>query len=125
MNIALFNTVSKKDYLDYTSSSSDLKKVVKFLELTSNDVSKATGQRKDTIRYDERISHELQERLEEIGNIINLTASFFDGDLKKTSIWFKTKNPLLGDVSPRDMIRYGRYDKLQKFIFNALDGNRP
>lgn len=125
MNQALFNTVSNKDYLGYTSSKLDLKKVGNFLDLGKNDISKATGQRKDSIRYDARMPHELQERLEEIGNIINLTASYFGGDLIKTSTWFKTPNPLLGDVSPRDMIRYGRYDKLRKFILNAIAGNNP
>ena len=124
MNTALFNTVSNKDYLGFTSSTADLKEVANFLDFSKNDISKATGQRKDSIRYD-RMPHELQERLEEIGNIINLTASFFEGDLRKTALWFKTPNPLLGDVSPRDMIRYGRYDKLRKFILNALAGNNP
>ena len=27
---------------------------------------------------------------------------------------------MLGDVSPRDMIRLGRYERLRKFIINAL-----
>lgn len=125
MGQALFNTVSDKDYLGYTASVADLKKIGLFLDLGKNDLSKATGQKKDSIRYDTRMPHELQERLEEIGNIINLTASFFEGDLKKTAIWFKTANPLLGDVSPRDMIRYGRYDKLRKFILNAIAGIKP
>lgn len=125
MSHALFNTVSDKDYLGYTSSPSDLKRIGSFLGLGKNDISKATGQPKDSIRYDARMPHEFQERLEEIGNIINLTASLFGGDLKKTSTWFKTQNPLLGDISPIDMIRYGRYDKLRKFILNAKAGNNP
>jgi hypothetical protein len=52
-----------------------------------------------------------------------LVAQFFGGDAAKTALWFKTKNPLLGDISPRDMIRYGRYEKLRRFIMNALDDN--
>ena len=124
MSVALFQTVPN-DYLGYTDSKEDVKKVVKFLDLHRNEVSKATGQQKDTIRYDAKMPHELQKRLEEIGNIINLTASFFHGDMNKTLIWFKTKNPLLGDLSPREMICYGRYDKLRKFILNALAGIKP
>ena len=27
---------------------------------------------------------------------------------------------MLGDVSPRDMIRLGRYERLRKFIINAM-----
>jgi hypothetical protein len=38
-------------------------------------------------------------------------------------LWFQTKNPLLGNISPRDMIRYGRYEKLRRFIMNALEDN--
>lgn len=123
MNAQLFNTVSDQDYVGFTKTG--VKSVVKFLGLHNPEVSKATGQPKKSIRYDERMPHELQERLEEIGNIINLTASFFHGDLNKTSLWFKAKNPLLGDISPRDMICYGRYDKLRKFILNAVAENRP
>ena len=121
----LFQTVSKQDYLDISANSSSLKQVIVFLDFKKNDVSKATGQAKNSIRYDERMPHELKERLFEIGNIINLTASYFDGDMQKTQLWFQTKNPLLGNISPRDMIRYGRYSKLYQFILNALAGNQP
>jgi hypothetical protein len=38
-------------------------------------------------------------------------------------LWFKTKNPLLGSISPRDMIRYGRYEKLRRFVMEALEEN--
>jgi hypothetical protein len=31
---------------------------------------------------------------------------------------------MLGDLSPRDMIRLGRFTKLQAFILNARKGNR-
>jgi hypothetical protein len=123
MTAQLFNTVSDEDYISYTTSG--VKQVVDFLHLHKNDVSKATGQKKESIRYDDRIPNELKERLEEIGNIINLTATFFSGDLKKTELWFKTSNPLLGDISPREMIRHGRYEKLRKFILNAISGNKP
>jgi hypothetical protein len=41
-------------------------------------------------------------------------------------LWFKTRNPLLGDISPRDMIRLGRFERLRKFIINAaIKKNRP
>jgi hypothetical protein len=39
-------------------------------------------------------------------------------------LWFKVPNPLLGDVAPRDMIRFGRYKKLLKFIQSALEENQ-
>jgi hypothetical protein len=67
----------------------------------------------------------VRERLEEIAITVNMVAKFFDGDVDKTVTWFKARNPLLGDVSPRDMIRLGRFERLRKFIINAiLDKNR-
>jgi hypothetical protein len=59
----------------------------------------------------------------EIGNICGLVAQFFAGDAAKTALWFKTKNPLFGNISPRDMIRYGRYEKLRRFVMSALEEN--
>lgn len=37
--------------------------------------------------------------------------------------WFTTLNPLLGNVSPIDMIKIGRQDKLCKWIVNQIDEN--
>ncbi len=60
------------------------------------------------------------ERLQEIAITINLVAKIFDGDVQKTAVWFKAKNPNLGDISPRDMVRLGRFDRLRKVIVNAM-----
>lgn len=68
---------------------------------------------------------ELIIRLIEIGLTCELVADYFKGDLKKTAQWFKIKNPALGNISPRDMIRIGRYQKIIQFVMNALQGNRP
>lgn len=59
----------------------------------------------------------------EIANICGLVMQFFGGDAVKTALWFKTKNQSLGDVSPRDMIRCGRYEKLHRFIVDSLQNN--
>ncbi len=58
----------------------------------------------------------------EIANVCGLVAQFFQGDVAKTALWFKTMNPPLG-ISPRDMIRYGRYEKLRRFVMDALEEN--
>jgi len=63
---------------------------------------------------------QIRERFEEIANTINLVAQAFDGDIEKTVAWFKARNPLLGDVSPKEMIRLDRYERLRKFIINAM-----
>lgn len=55
-----------------------------------------------------------------------LVAKFFDGDGAKTLLWMTTKNPLLGNLSPREMIQMGREDKLLKFVKESLAENeRP
>lgn len=120
----IFETVANQDFIGLNQQHG-IEKVVNFLDFKKNDVSKATGQPKSSIRFDERIPKELKKRLMEIGNIINLVAEQFDGDINKTALWFNTKNPMLGNMSPIDMIRFGRYEKLQKFIFNVRSGNLP
>lgn len=67
--------------------------------------------------------NELKERITEWAIALNLVAGFFK-DEKKTVLWFSMPNPLLGGMSPRDMIRVGRFKKLLKFIHNDLDENQ-
>jgi uncharacterized protein (DUF2384 family) len=122
INNDIFVTVPKVDYIQGLKNPQN---VVQFLSLQKSDVSKATGQPKNSIRYDSRIPHELKKRIQEIGSIINLVAEHFEGDLEKTLLWFETDNPLLGDISPRDMIRLGRYQKLRKFVLNSISGEMP
>jgi hypothetical protein len=50
---------------------------------------------------------------------------YFNGDATKAFTWFATKNPSLGGVSPLDMIRVGREEKLKKFIDQSLVGIHP
>lgn len=60
------------------------------------------------------------------GELVRLrwqVVEFFDGDTSRAALWFWLPNPLLGDISPRDMIRYGRYAKLQEFVTDALTEN--
>lgn len=120
----IFNTIPPHNYLGLLGENTP-KKVVNFLKLATNDVSKAMGVSKKSVRYDEKMPRELAERLQEIAIICELVAGYFNGDVQKTALWFQVKNPALGDISPRDMIRLGRYEKLEKFIRNALAGNIP
>lgn len=123
---SIFSTVPDKDYLGFDSGSSmDFQKVVKFANLKKEDVSRATGVPVSSVRYEEeKIPKELKERLTEWGNLFNLVAGYFKGDVRKTALWFQVSNPLLGDLSPRDMIRIGRYKKLYSFVMNSLSENR-
>lgn len=51
--------------------------------------------------------------------------NYFNGDLNKTELWFKTPNPALDDIKPNDMPSMGRHDRLDNFIDNSLDGILP
>lgn len=62
------------------------------------------------------------DKKEEWAVAINLVGNYFK-DEQKTILWFHTSNPLLGEMSPRDMIRLGRFKKLLSFIQNAVANN--
>jgi hypothetical protein len=59
----------------------------------------------------------------EIERLCEQVVGFFEGDVAKTALWFRLPNPLLGDVSPRDMIRFDRYGKLRQYVMGALTEN--
>lgn len=123
---SLFDSVPE-DYFHFGAGQAFQPRVVpEVLGLKREDVSKLASVSLKSVRYDDAIPEPVRERLEEIGITINLVAKFFDGDTDKTVTWFKARNPMLGDVSPRDMIRLGRFERLRKFIINAiLDKHRP
>ncbi len=123
--VDIFSTIPKHDHLGIFKEDNASKKIVDFLNLSKEDVANVTGLPKASIRYDNRIPDELVQHLQEIGITCELVAEYFKGDLRKTTLWFNIRNPALGNISPRDMIRYGRYQKLVKFIQNAFSGNNP
>ena len=54
-----------------------------------------------------------------------LVGNYFADDQTKVNLWFETKNPSLGMVSPNEMIRLGRTTNLRNFIEAAIDANAP
>jgi hypothetical protein len=122
--VALFETIPKKDYLSlFPSGYTDYEKVVDLLDFKKKDVARASNVALQSVRYDPpKMPKELQERIQEWGVALNLVAQFFR-DEQKTILWFKTPNPLLGDIAPRDMIKIGRFKKLRQFILQALSDN--
>lgn len=116
----LFSSVPD-DYMGFgLGDSFDARKVQATLGLKMADVAHLAEVAASSVRYDENIPARVRELLEEIGQTINLVAQAFDGDVQKTVTWFKLRNPMLGDIAPRDMIRLGRYERLRKLIFTAL-----
>jgi Asp-tRNA(Asn)/Glu-tRNA(Gln) amidotransferase C subunit len=116
----LFGNVPE-DFLEFGRGANfDPKKVPALLGLKKEDVSRLAEVSKKSVRYDENIPERVRDRLEEIGATVNMVAQAFDGDVEKTVAWFKARNPMLGDVAPRDMIRLGRYERLRRYIINAM-----
>jgi hypothetical protein len=117
----LFNTVSRRDSLEFWRGNMlNYQKVRDFIGLDTRDVSRVAGVAKSSVRYDEKAPKEVREHLENVANICNLVFQFFNDDVK-TKLWFQTPNPMLGNVSPRDMIRLGRYNKLLRFVTQAME----
>jgi hypothetical protein len=117
----LFNTVSQRDNLKFWRGNMlNYQKVRDFIGLDTRDVSRVAGVAKSSVRYDEKAPKEVREHLENVANICNLVFQFFNDDVK-TKLWFQTPNPMLGNVSPRDMIRLGRYNKLLRFVTQAME----
>lgn len=102
----------------------DAKRVFSFLSYKKEDISAAANIPLSSVRFDERIPETLLDRAREWALAINLVGNFFH-DEPKTMFWFQTPNPLLGNISPKEMIRRGRFKKLLEFIQTALDENSP
>jgi len=97
-------------------------KIVKLLGYKKHDIAAATNVPFNSIRYDNKMPTELKQRFIEWAIALNLVTQFFE-DPEKTILWFNMPNTLLGGMSPKDMIRVGRFKKLLKFIQSSLDEN--
>jgi len=114
-----FDTVPDTNHLGLLGQGTDLRKTVDFLSLKKEEVAKVGGVSKESVRYDEKIPTELRERLLQIATVCELVAQHFKGDAQRTALWFSVPNPLLGNISPRDMIRLGRYHKVLRLVMEA------
>jgi hypothetical protein len=121
---ALFRTVPRKNVLGLFRPGSgdvDVQLTRDFLGFTKEEVASATNVAEGSVRFDERMPSEMRERMIEIATICELVAEYF-GSAEKAALWFKIDNPLLGNWSPRDMVRLGKFKKLHRFVVEALTG---
>ena len=95
------------------------KRVAEIADLSKSDLGKLGKVAKSSVRFDDKMPQSVADRLREIGNIANLVAEYFNGDVQKVELWFRLPNPMLGNISPRDMIRLGRYERLLNFVLDA------
>ena len=121
----LFSTVPKEDYLGLLNGEEPkYKEVQDFLGFKTKDVAEAAGVPAASVRFDAKMPTELTDRVREWVVLINLVAGFFEGKRDKTYLWFTVPNPLLGGVTPRQMIRLGRFNKLLRLVTQAIAENR-
>lgn len=63
-------------------------------------------------------------RQETISVIYAMLDIHFGGNFKKTDKWIRTPNPLLGYLSPYEMIEVRREKKLLRFVKNMIDESK-
>ena len=123
---ALFATVPQRDYLLFWQAGRfQPQRVARFLDLDKPSLGAIAGVASSSVRFDAKIPKQLSELLSELALTATFVAEFFGGDAMKTRLWFQTRNPMLGDVSPRDMIRAGRREQLHRFVLEARGEKAP
>jgi hypothetical protein len=124
-----FNNVPAKRHLPFYNAHGalDEQKVAGFLRerlsYKNEDLAKTADVSVNSVRFD-RIPQKVHERFLEIANIFELVAEHFDGDIERTVLWFNLKNPLFGNIAPKDLIRFGRYKRLLEVLMDFKNGQQ-
>ncbi len=119
---SIVSHIAADDFLHfYRDGQPNYKRIADLVKLRKADLAKIAQVAKSSVRFDANIPQPVALKLREIANIANLVAEFFDGDAQKVGLWFEIANPMLGNVSPRDMIRIGRHKRLLNFVIEARD----
>lgn len=121
------STVAREKHLPlYIKDRTNYPKVARFLNFDPTDINRIVGQSQASKKIlQSRVPMAIRVKFEEIANICEIVAQQFDGDTKKTKQWFLTKNYFLGYLSPRDMIRFNRYEALKKLVISTGQGHLP
>lgn len=62
---------------------------------------------------------------EEKYRILALVMDLMDWPYEKADLWYRTRNPFLGNASPMRMVREGRAHKVLAFVHAAIDEAGP
>jgi hypothetical protein len=58
-------------------------------------------------------------------DLLQLVMDVMKWDKQKAQLWFNTRNPLLGGVTPNSFEMFSGKNKLEKFIRSQLSENKP
>jgi hypothetical protein len=122
---SIVSHIASEDLLHlYRDARPDYKRIADLTKLSKTDLSKISQVAKSSVRFDAHIPEPVAERLREIANIANLVGEFFAGDEHKVALWFEIANPMLGNISPSNMLRIGKQKRLLTFVVSAREENR-
>jgi hypothetical protein len=122
---SIVSHIAREDPLHlYRDGRPDYKRIAEFTKLSKTDLAKISHVAKSSVRFDVHIPEPVAESLREIANIANLVGEFFAGDEHKVALWFEIANPMLGNISPSNMIRIGKQKRLLTFVVSAREENR-
>gem|GEM_PF-1768200 len=99
--------------------------VADFLGFREFDMAKVLKVDMSHLRLGDKTPSEVLKRFWMIANVCEGVAQFFEGNIPKAKRWFRTPNPNLGNMAPREMILLGRFEKVSRFINDALAQNPP
>lgn len=122
----LFSNVPQGDLFGINKDNNiNYHEAAKFLGMSKKAVAKAAGIAAASVRYDARMSTDLKEFFLELISVVSIVSAQFSQDKEKTRLWFSMPNPLLGGVTPINMIMLGKHKKLLKFIQRSISGEMP
>ena len=99
--------------------------VAKLLSFSQREFAQAVRLPPKGFSFKGRLPEEVEQRVREWATVLEEVARFFEGDLRKTTLWFRIPNPLLGDLEPRQMIQVGRARKLLQIVRDEIAGQVP
>lgn len=67
----------------------------------------------------------MDDEYENYNIIVDLVMTHMGWDMDHTLTWMNMENPLLGGVSPMQMVLMGRSSKLLSFVQACIDESKP
>jgi predicted nucleotidyltransferase len=121
---SFFATVPRRDYLQFWQAGLfQPQRVARFLGLNKVELAQMADIAPASVRFDDKAPKSLREHLMDVAATCELVAQAFDGNPTKTSLWFMTPNPQLGNISPVDVLRRGDREVLQRQVMRAMAGD--